>query len=71
MQKRRIIEKPVEKSDGSHVFDYKKPEALLKYVTDTGRIIPRSRSGLTAKEQRALAQAVKRARQLAMMSFAG
>lgn len=52
-------------------FDYKDPSTLAKYVTERGRIIPRSRSGLTAKEQRHLARSVKRARMIALMPFAG
>ncbi len=70
MQKKQRVEKPVVKSDGSHVFDYKDAASLTHYLTERGRIIPRSRSGLTAKEQRALAQAVKRARILALLPFA-
>lgn len=52
------------------VFDYKDAETLRKFVTERGRIIPRSRSGLTAREQRELTRAVKRARMLALMPFA-
>lgn len=51
-------------------FDYKNPTSFAKYVSELGRIIPRSRSGLTAKEQKLLANAVKRARMLALMPFA-
>lgn len=69
-KKNRIQEKPVEKSDGSHVFDYKDPATFAKFVSDRGRILPRSRSGLTAKEQRMLSQAVKRSRMLALTPFA-
>lgn len=70
MQKRQRIEKPVVKSDGSHVFDYKDVEGMTHFLTERGRIIPRSRTGLTAKEQRALAQSVKRARVIALLPFA-
>ncbi|HKC15040.1 MAG TPA: 30S ribosomal protein S18 [Patescibacteria group bacterium] len=42
---------------------------LLKFLTERGKIIPRSRSGLCAKHQRALARNVKHARQLALLSF--
>jgi len=62
---------PVIKQKGDIVnFNYKDPEALLKYVSERGRIFPRGRSGLTAKEQKQLAVAVKRARMLALMAFA-
>lgn len=70
MKKRIVEEKPVVQSDGTKTFDYKDPSTLLKFVTERGRIVPRSRSGLTAKEQRMLARAVKRARMLALMPFA-
>lgn len=51
------------------VFDYKDPESLRKYVTERGKIVPRSRSGLTAREQRELTREVKRARMLSLMPF--
>lgn len=50
--------------------DYKKVENLTSYLTDRGKIIGRGRSGLCAKHQRGLAQAVKRARHLALLPFA-
>ena len=49
--------------------DYKKPEELLDYLTDKGKIMPKTRTGLTAKTQRQLALAVKRARHLALLAF--
>lgn len=51
-------------------FDYKDPETLRKFVTERGRIVPRSRTGLTAREQREMTKAVKRARMLALLPFA-
>ena len=44
---------------------------LQKFVTDRGKIIPASRSGLCAKHQRRLTSAVKHARHLALLSFMG
>lgn len=70
MQRKQREERPVIKSEGGHVFDYKDITTLTHYLTERGRITPRSRSGLTAKEQRALAQAVKRARILSLLPFA-
>ncbi|MCH7951428.1 30S ribosomal protein S18 [Patescibacteria group bacterium] len=49
--------------------DYKKVEDLGQHLTDRGKIIGRGRSGLCAKHQRRLAQAVKRARHLALLPF--
>ena len=50
-------------------FTYKDPQALEKYVTDQGTIVPRSKTGLKKKEQNKLARAIKRARHLAMIKF--
>jgi len=43
--------------------------SLQKFVSDRGKIIVRTRSGLCAKHQRALTTAVKHARHLALMPF--
>ena len=42
---------------------------LKMFLTERGKIIPRSRSGLNAKNQRLLAKAVKYARHLALIPF--
>ncbi|MBX7213056.1 MAG: 30S ribosomal protein S18 [Thermoflexales bacterium] len=51
--------------------DYKDFERLRRYVNSQGKILPRRRTGLSAKNQRMLARAVKRARQLALLPIAG
>jgi len=43
-------------------IDYKDVELLKKFITDRGKILPRRLTGLTAKQQRDLTTAVKRAR---------
>lgn len=48
-------------------FDYKDTEMLHNYITPGGKIIAARMSRLTAKQQRQLARAVKRARQLALI----
>ncbi|MFA6814155.1 MAG: 30S ribosomal protein S18 [Candidatus Pacebacteria bacterium] len=50
-------------------FTYKNPEALRKFITPFGSILPRSKTGLSAKEQKKLAKEVKRARHLALLPF--
>lgn len=50
-------------------FSYKQPELLLRYMTEQGEILPRTETNLTAKQQRQLSTAVKRARFLAMVPF--
>ena len=49
---------------------YKDVELLKNYVTERGRIIPRRITGNTAQTQRDLTQAIKRARNIALLSFA-
>ncbi len=49
--------------------DYKEYEVLTKFVSDRGKILGRDKSGACAKHQRALAQAIKRARHLALLPF--
>ncbi len=50
-------------------IDYKDVELLKKFITDRGKILPRRLTGLTAKQQRDLTVAVKRARIIALLPF--
>ena len=50
--------------------DYKDIKRLQKYVTAQGKILPRRRTGVTAKMQRRLSIAIKRARHLALLPAA-
>lgn len=50
-------------------FDYKDVKTMQKYINQFGQIEPASKTGLSAKQQRALAVAVKRARHLALLPF--
>ena len=54
--------------DGQNI-DYKNTELLLKYITKFGKIVPRYYSGASLKNQKKLAQAVKRARIMALIPF--
>ena len=49
-------------------IDYKNVALLGRFVSDRGKIVPRRRTGVCAKHQRSLAQAIKRARFLAMLA---
>ena len=49
--------------------DYKDVETLKKFLTPQGRIMSSRRSGLSAKNQRAVALAVKRARFLGLLPY--
>ena len=52
-------------------IDYKDPDTLRRFVTERGKIIPRRIYGTCAKHQRQLTEAVKRARQLALLPYMG
>lgn len=51
-------------------IDYKDVRLLGKYLSDYGKILPRHLSGVCAAKQRELAQAIKRARMLALLPYA-
>jgi len=55
--------------DHVNYIDYKNQENLKRYVNEFGRIRPRRQTGTCAKHQRSLAQAIKRARHIALLSF--
>ena len=59
------------KSDPNLYFDYRDIKTLQRYIDAYGRIEPVSKTGLSAKQQRQLAVAVKRARHLALLPFVG
>ncbi len=50
-------------------IDYKNDILLRKFITDRGKITPRRITGTCAHHQRQLAQAVKRARNIALLPF--
>ncbi len=50
-------------------IDYKDPQSLRYFITDRGRIVPRRISGLSARQQRKVTVAIKRARHLAFLPF--
>ena len=50
-------------------IDYKDVELLKRFVSANGKIIPRRVTGTSAKYQRMLATAIKRAREMALLPF--
>lgn len=58
-------------ADKDAQINYKQPRDLRRYMSGRGKMRPRRQTGLCAKHQRKMAQAVKRARHLALLSFAG
>ena len=56
-------------ADKMDYIDYKDVNRLRKYVTERGKILPRRLSGNCAKHQRALTEAIKRARIVALLPY--
>jgi len=57
------------KKSGIKYIDYKDADFLLKFVNEQGKVLPRRITGTSLKYQRKVAQAVKRARHLALMPY--
>jgi small subunit ribosomal protein S18 len=50
-------------------IDYKDEKLLRRFITERGKMVPRRVSGTSAKYQRKLAVAIKRARHMALLPF--
>ncbi|MBO8470803.1 MAG: 30S ribosomal protein S18 [Bacteroidetes bacterium] len=57
------------KKAGIKYVDYKDAEFLKKFLNEQGKILPRRLTGTSLKFQRKVAQAVKRARHLALLPY--
>ncbi|MBW6460247.1 MAG: 30S ribosomal protein S18 [Bacteroidales bacterium] len=57
------------KKAGIKYIDYKDADFLLKFVNEQGKILPRRITGTSTKYQKKVAQAIKRARHLALMPY--
>lgn len=55
--------------DNGPVIDYKDVDMLKRYVSDRGKMMPSRITGVSAKYQRQLTIAIKRARQLALLPY--
>ena len=56
---------------GIKFVDYKDSEFLLKLLNEQGKILPRRITGTSAKYQRKVNKAIKRARHLAILPYVG
>ena len=50
-------------------IDYKDVELLKKFISERGKILPRRVTGTSAKYQRMLTTAIKRARHMALLPY--
>jgi len=57
------------KKAGINYVDYKNAEFLKKFLNEQGKILPRRLTGTSLKFQKKVAQAVKRARHLALLPY--
>lgn len=57
-------------SEKTEYIDYKNIKLLKGYLTERGKILPRRMTGTCAKHQRELTEAIKRARNIALLAFA-
>ncbi len=64
--RRKVCTFCVDKID--HI-DYKNVAKLRRFVTERGKILPRRSTGTCAMHQRALAHAIKRAREIALLPY--
>jgi small subunit ribosomal protein S18 len=65
---RRRKASPFAHADAPRI-DYKDIKLLQRFISERGKIVPRRITAVTAKEQRELAQAIKRARHLGMLPY--
>jgi small subunit ribosomal protein S18 len=56
-------------SEKAEFIDYKDIRIMRYYLTDKGKVLPRRMTGACAKHQRSLTEAIKRARNIALLSF--
>lgn len=50
-------------------IDYKDTDLLKRFISERGKILPRRVTGTSAKYQRQLTIAIKRARQIALLPY--
>ena len=65
-KRRKVCQFCVDKM--THI-DYKDTARLKKYVSERGKILPRRTTGTCAQHQRQLTEAIKRARQIALLPY--
>src|SRR5271156_3384996 len=67
-RKKKVCKFCVEKMD---FVDYKRADILSQFVQERGKILPRRMTGVCSRHQRWLGVAIKRARNIALLPFAG
>ena len=65
-KRRKVCQFCVDKAD---YIDYKDTVKLRKYLSERSKILPRRTTGVCAHHQRLLTEAIKRARQVALLPY--
>jgi small subunit ribosomal protein S18 len=65
-QRRKVSYLTIQKIE---TVDYKDVALLRRFINEHGRIVPCRQSGNTAKQQRMVTRAIKRAREMALLPF--
>ncbi|HKX26633.1 MAG TPA: 30S ribosomal protein S18 [Blastocatellia bacterium] len=65
-RRRRVSRLSAEKVD---YIDYKDVKLLQSFIAENGKVMPRRLTGVTAWQQRKLTEAIKRARNLALLPY--
>lgn len=68
-RKKKTVSSKTDKKVMKRVPDFLEADLLSRYISERGRIFPRSRTELSATEQRRLTRAIKRARFLALLPY--
>ena len=64
-----MLQTTVKDTNKIEYVDYKDTELLSRFVSERGKILPRRVTGTSAKNQRKVTTAIKRARVMALMPF--
>jgi small subunit ribosomal protein S18 len=67
MRRRKVCRFCQDKVD---IFDFKDVKLLQNFIPERGKVLPRRISGVCATHQRMLAEAIKRARNIALLPYA-
>ena len=67
MRRRKVCRFCLDKVD---IIDFKDVKLLQNYIPERGKVLPRRISGSCAPHQRMLAEAIKRARNIALLPYA-
>jgi small subunit ribosomal protein S18 len=60
-------QEPSAKSKNPEHYSFTDKDALAKYTTDTGKILPRKYTGLTPMQQRKVSKLIKKARHMQIL----